>query len=114
MHNYPSDITREEFEIIRADLEGVKKKTKPRKLDLYDIFCAVLYVVKSGCQWRMLPADFPKQEIVYYYFSVWWKVDDADNSVLDRALKKMVRLLRNDDLRKDKTRCAKCPKRRYC
>jgi transposase len=60
MHNYPSDITREEFEIIRADLEGVKKKTKPRKLDLYDIFCAVLYVVKSGCQWRMLPADFPK------------------------------------------------------
>lgn len=89
MHNYPSDITREEFEIIRADLEAAKKKTKPRKLDLYDIFCAVLYVVKSGCQWRMLPVDFPKWEIVYYYFSAWSKADGEGVSALDRALKKV-------------------------
>ncbi|MDR1931517.1 MAG: IS5/IS1182 family transposase, partial [Spirochaetales bacterium] len=39
MHNYPSDITREEFEIIRADLESARKTTKPRKIDLYDVFC---------------------------------------------------------------------------
>jgi len=89
MHNYPSDVTREEFEIVRADLEAAKKITKPRKLDLYDIFCAVLYVVKSGCQWRMLPADFPKWEIVYYYFSVWSKADGEGVSALDRALKKI-------------------------
>jgi len=37
MHDYPSDITREQFEIIRADLEAVKKKPRPRKYDLYDI-----------------------------------------------------------------------------
>ena len=42
MHKYPSDITREQFEIIRPDLEKAKKKTRPRKYDLYDIFCAVL------------------------------------------------------------------------
>ena len=47
MHNYPGDITREQFEIIRQDLENAKKKTRPRKCDLYDIFCAVLYVVKG-------------------------------------------------------------------
>ena len=40
MHNYPSDITREQFEIIRPDLENAKKKTRPRKYDLYDVFCA--------------------------------------------------------------------------
>ena len=54
MHNYPSDVTREQFEIIRPDLEAAKKKTKPRKYDLYDIFCAVLYVLRGGIQWRML------------------------------------------------------------
>ena len=43
--SYPSDITREQFEVIRP----VKKTTHPRKYDLYDIFCAVLYLVKEGC-----------------------------------------------------------------
>ena len=60
MHSYPSDITREEFEIIRKELESAKKSTKPRKVDLYDIFCAILYIIKGGIQWRMLPCDFPK------------------------------------------------------
>ena len=69
MHNYPSDISREEFEIIKEELEGAKKKTKPRKTDLYDVLCAVLYVVKGGIQWRMLPCYFPKWQLCYYYFS---------------------------------------------
>ena len=43
---YPSDITREQFEKIRKDLEGAKKKTHPRK---YDILCAVLYLLKEEC-----------------------------------------------------------------
>ena len=42
MHNYPSDITRKQFEIIRSDLENAKKKTRPRKYDLYDIAFTVL------------------------------------------------------------------------
>ena len=66
-HNYPSDISREEFEMIRTELEGAKKRTKPREIDLYDIFCAILYLVKGGIQWRMLPSDFPKMGIVRYY-----------------------------------------------
>ncbi|GHU56417.1 hypothetical protein AGMMS49975_19690 [Clostridia bacterium] len=68
MHNYPSDITREEFNIIRNELEQAKKTTKPREIDLYGIFCAILYLIKSGCQGRMLPADFPKRGIVRYYY----------------------------------------------
>ncbi len=47
---YPSDISRERFEIILPDLESCRKKTKPRKLDLYELLCGVLYVLKSGCQ----------------------------------------------------------------
>jgi len=45
MHSYPSDITREQFEILRSDLESAKKVIKPRKKDLFDIFCAILYLV---------------------------------------------------------------------
>lgn len=88
-HNYPSDISREQFEIIRPELENAKKKTKPRKADLYDVFCAILYVLKGGIQWRMLPSDFPKWELVYYYFRVWSKKDDDGTSLLDRVLKKI-------------------------
>ena len=91
MHNDPSDITREQFEIIRQDLENAKKKTRPRKYDLYDIFCAVLYVVKVGIQWRMLPSDFPNWKLVYYYFTVWTKTDKNGVSLLDNVLKKISR-----------------------
>jgi transposase len=66
MHSYPSDITREEFEIIMADLESARKTTKPQKIDMYDVFCGLLYLLKSGCQWRMVPADFPKRNTIFF------------------------------------------------
>jgi transposase len=59
MYNYPADITRGQFELVRAELELARKKTKLWTMDLYDEFCVVLYLLKSGCHWRMLPVDFP-------------------------------------------------------
>ena len=38
---YPSDITREQFEKILPTLEGVRNKTRPREVDLYDVFCRI-------------------------------------------------------------------------
>ncbi len=64
---YPSDLSRKQFEQIQPLLERARKRTSPRKVELYEIFCAVLYVLKSGCQWRMLPEGFPKWQLVYYY-----------------------------------------------
>ena len=88
-HSYPSDITRERFDLIKPILESARKKTHPRIVDLFDIFCAVLYVLKSGCQWRMLPKEFPKWRTCHYYFSVWSeKMNDQSESVLEKALKK--------------------------
>jgi transposase len=89
MHNYPSDITREQFEIIRPYLEGAKKTTKPRKVDLYDVFCAILYIIKGGIQWRMLPSDFPKRGIVRYYYDVWSAERDDGTTILATVLKKI-------------------------
>ena len=44
MRQYPSDIIREEYKLIREDLEGAEETTRPRKYELYDVFCAVLYL----------------------------------------------------------------------
>ena len=90
MHkNYPSYVTKEQFENIRSILENSKKKTKPRNLDLYEVFCAILYVLKSGCQWRILPKHFPKWQTVYYYFQIWNKNSDKKSSTLQVILKKI-------------------------
>jgi len=88
-HKYPSDITREQYELIREILEGSKKKTKPRKIDMYSVFCAVLYIVKGGVQWRMIPANFPKMGIVRYYYDVWSAEREDGTTVLSEVLKKI-------------------------
>ena len=86
---YPSDLSREQFELVRALLENAKKKTRPRRVDLYDVFCAILYLLKSGCQWRMIPSDFPKWRTVHEYFQQWSEAAaEGDLSLLERALKK--------------------------
>ena len=87
-HGYPSDITREQFEIIRPILESARKKTKPREVDLYDVFCGVLYILKSGCQWRMLPVNFPKWRTCNEYFRIWSEKKNGKDSILDQILKK--------------------------
>ena len=86
----PSDISREEYNLIREDLEGAKKTTRPINYDLYDVFCAVLYVIQGGIQWRMLPSDYPKWQSVYYHFRVWSEKDETGASVLDKVLRCIV------------------------
>ena len=85
---YPSDISREQFKEIRPLLESARKKTKPRKLDLYEVFNGLLYVVKTGCQWRALPKDYPKFGTVHKYFRMWSEESDEGESILDQVLKK--------------------------
>jgi len=75
--------------LIRPLLEGVRKRTKPRTVDLYEVINAVLYLLKSGCQWRMLPEGFPNWVTVYSYFAKWSATDQDGMSALERALKKI-------------------------
>jgi transposase len=105
---YPSDITREQFESIRPHLENFKKTTKPRSVDLYDVFCAILYVLRSSCQWRMLPSDYPKWETVYSYFAKWkYKSTstepEAELSLFETLLYELVGDWRENDGRNTKT-----------
>lgn len=96
---YPSDISREQFERIRKELEEAKKKTRPQKYDLYDIFCAVLYLLKEGCTWRAIPHDYPNWQNVRYHYDIWSKPDDTGISLLDRILRKLVEMERKENER---------------
>lgn len=85
---YPSDTSRDRFEQIRPLLEQARKRTKPRTVDLYEVWCAVLYLLRTGCQWRALPSDFPKWRTVHSYFAKWSEPNDEGVSLLEQALKK--------------------------
>lgn len=82
--SYPSDISREQFEIIKPLLESARRKTSPRRVDLYEVF-AVLYLLRSGCRWRMLPEEFPKWRTVHSYFAIWSEPREG-GSLLEQAL----------------------------
>ena len=84
---YPSDISPEKFEHISPLLESARKATRPRRVDLYEVFCAVLYLLRTGCQWRALPSDFPKWRTVHSYFVIWSQAREGA-SLLEQALKK--------------------------
>lgn len=103
MRNYPSNVSREQFKLIEGDLTKARKQTKPREVDLYEVFCAVLYVLKSGCQWDMLPSDFPKKATVYYYFQTWTELSESGKTLLDEVLKKLGSLWRIDDGKREWT-----------
>lgn len=67
MKTYQTDLTNNQWNtIVKIILDNRK-----RKYDLQLIVNALFYLVKTGCQWRMLPASFPKWTLVYYYFSKW-------------------------------------------
>jgi len=85
---YPSDISREQFGQLLPLLEQARRKTKPRTVDLYEVFCAVLYLLRTGCQWRALPSDFPKWRTVHSYFAKWSAPGQDGVSLLEQALKK--------------------------
>ncbi|WNV06819.1 IS5 family transposase [Candidatus Methylospira mobilis] len=83
-------MSKEAFEQIQPILESVRKRTKPRTVDRYETCCAVLYLLKTGCQWRMPPSGFPKWRTVHSYFAKWSEPDSEGISALKRALKNQV------------------------
>jgi putative transposase len=88
--NYPSDLTDEQWQLIRPLLPKRKKRGRP-PIDRRDIIDAILYVVRTGCQWRQLPLDFPKWRTVYTVFwrwrkaGVWQQIHDALRRRVRRA-----------------------------
>ena len=63
---YPSDMTDAQWALIEPLLPPAKTGGRPEKHPRRDVVDAILYVVRAGCPWRALPADFPPWETVYW------------------------------------------------
>jgi putative transposase len=69
--SYPTNLTDSEWQSLKSHLPTPQKRGRPRIHSFREIMDAIFYVLKSGCQWRLLPCDFPPWETVYHYFRRW-------------------------------------------
>ncbi len=68
---YASDTTDEEWAIIAPYLPEESSRGRPRRTELRSVVNAIFYIAETGCQWRMLPKDFPPFTTVQSYFYRW-------------------------------------------
>jgi putative transposase len=69
-HSYPSDVTDKQWARVEP-LLPVYPGGRPRTTDLRDVLDAIFYLLRTGCQWRYLPKDFPPKSTVWRYFDEW-------------------------------------------
>jgi putative transposase len=92
---YPSDLTDEEWEIIKEILNQEEKSLlgRPMKVELRRIWDAINYINKTGCQWAYLPHDFPPYTTVNYHYMKWTKsgfFEHVNHEIRRRLRKKTV------------------------
>jgi len=68
--SYPSDVTDEQWALIEPHIP-VYPGGRPRITSLRDVVDGVFYILRTGCQWRYLPKDFPPKSTVWRYFDEW-------------------------------------------
>jgi transposase len=76
---YPSDLTDAQWELIKGIVPAPKPGGRPAKHSRREVLNALLYVERTGCQWRALPHDLPPWKLVYWYLMEW-----RSNGVLNR------------------------------
>ena len=90
-HHYPSDITDAQWPLIEPHIPLVRPGGRPRKTDVRDVLDAILYLLRTGCQWRYLPVDFPPKSTVWRYFDQWRRDGTLDriHDLLRRKVRTM-------------------------
>ena len=89
-HSYPTDLTDAQWALIDRYFPSQRKGGRPRQTDLRSVVDAILYLLRTGCQWRMLPSDFPPWGTVWWYFRR-WRLDGVW-ARLHRALHRAARM----------------------
>ena len=92
---YPSDLTDAEWEILEPLIPAISEEAAHVKYTRREIVNAILYVLRSGCPWRLLPNDLPAWGTVYDYFRQWQKQGIWDQAL--EALRKQMRKAQGRD-----------------
>src|SRR5688572_11098895 len=71
--SYASDLTDEEWAKLEPLIPLAKPGGRKRSTNMREVMNAIFYVLKTGCQWDMLPHEFPPKGTVYDYFNKWSK-----------------------------------------
>ncbi len=87
---YPTDLSDVEWTYLEPHLPATKRRGRPRVHSYREILNAVFYLLKTGCQWRMLPRDFPPWKTVFHYFRR-WRMDGTWES-LNRVIRERLRV----------------------
>lgn len=83
---YSTNVTDEQWAMIEPILSPQSNRRgrgRPREVSLRDVFNAIQYIVRTGCQWDLLPHDFPPKSTVYDYFAK-WRDDGTWSKVIDK------------------------------
>ncbi len=86
---YPTDLTDEQWEVLAPLIPPPKPGGRPRRLEMRQVVNAIFYIDRTGCQWRMLPREYPNWKSVYWYFTRWQ--DDGTWEGITDALRHQVR-----------------------
>ncbi len=68
---YPTDLDDAEWSLLQPLLPAPADTGRPREHDPRQIVSGILYMVRGGCAWRLLPHEFPPWKTVYHYFRLW-------------------------------------------
>ncbi len=86
---YPSDLTESQWELLEPLLPRAKPGGHPRTVDLREVINGILYVLRGGIAWRMVPHDLPPWGTVWWYFREWR--NDGTWRSIEEALRPKVR-----------------------
>jgi putative transposase len=80
---YPSDLTDEQWRLIEPMIPPERRGGRHRSVDVRRVLDGILYLLRTGCQWRSLPRDLPNWNTVRHYFDrfrrdgTWRRVHDT-------------------------------------
>jgi transposase len=86
---YASDVTDKEWAILEPLIPAIKPGGRAQEIERREIVNGILYVLRSGCPWRLLPHDLPNWSTVYLYFREWKRAGiwEQVNAALRRQLR---------------------------
>ena len=88
---YPSDLTDAEFACLAPHLPPPHPRGRPWRHPQREIVDAIFYLIRTGCQWRCLPHEYPPRPTVYWWFARWRR--DRTWERLNGALRERVRVV---------------------